>query len=114
MGPTNTIDYDKAAIFWSSYYYLMYRDNQERMWQKDIIPTLENITQTFSEQLSYFSIINEDNKASKFSLREIHFENGNRILDEVKKTQFENLYWEEALTNRDGRSCGSIVRRPSS
>jgi len=82
--------------------------------KKDIIPTLENITQTFSEQLSYFSIINEDNKASKFSLREIHFENGNRILDEVKKTQFENLYWEEALTNRDGRSRGSIVRRPSS
>jgi len=36
MGPTDTIDYDKAAIFWSSYYFLMYQDNQERMWQKDI------------------------------------------------------------------------------
>ena len=104
MGPTDTIDYDKAAIFWSSYYYLMYRDNQERMWQKDIIPTLENITQTFSEKLSYFSIINEKNPKSKNSLREIHFENGKRILDNVKETKFENLYWDEAVANVDERS----------
>lgn len=101
IGPTDEIDYDKAAIFWSSYYYLMYRDNQERMWQKDIIPTLENITKTFYEKLSYFSIITEKNPASKKSLREIHFQNGKRIFDKVKETKFENLYWEEALTNLD-------------
>jgi hypothetical protein len=116
MGPTDTIDYDKAAIFWSSYYYLMYSDNQERMWQRDIIPTLKNITRTFSEQLSYFSIINEDNKLSKFSLREIHFQNGQEVFDDTIKTKFENIYWEEALANRDGRSRGSssVVDRPSS
>jgi len=84
------------------------------MWQRDIIPALQNITKTFNEKLSYFSIINEDNKASKFCLREIHFENGEKIFDKVKKTKFENLYWEEALANRDGRSRGSIVDRPSS
>jgi len=104
IGPTDTIDYDKAAIFWSAYYYLMYRDNQERMWQKDIIPTLENVTRTFAEKLSYFSIINENNPASKNSLREIHFESGKRVFDQVKKTRFENLFWNDIFKNLDERS----------
>lgn len=97
MGAADIIDYDKAAIFWSSYYYLMYKDDQERMWQKNIIPTLKNITRTFNEALNYFSIINERNSKSKFSLREIHFFNGEVLFDKLKVTRFENLYWEEAL-----------------
>jgi hypothetical protein len=101
MGAADTIDYDKAAIFWSSYYYLMYRDDQKRMWQKNIIPTLQNITRTFDESLNYFSIINERNPKSKFSLREIHFQNGSIKSDQVKATRFENLYWDEAIAEPD-------------
>ncbi len=103
MGSPDSIDYDKAAILWSSYYYLMYKDDKERMWQKNIIPTLQNITRTFGENLNYFSIINEKNSVSKFSLRELHFQNGEEIFDQVKPTRFQNLYWEEAITNIDIR-----------
>jgi hypothetical protein len=103
MGSPDSIDYDKAAILWSSYYYLMYKDDKERMWQKNIIPTLQNITRTFGESLTYFSIINEKNSVSKFSLREVHFQNGEEIFDQVKPTRFQNLYWEEAITNIDIR-----------
>jgi hypothetical protein len=99
MGPSGPIDYDKAAIFWSAYYYLMYSNNQSRMWQKEIIPTLESITRTFQQSLNYFSIIVETNPMAKTHLREIHFQNGVKIHDKVKITSFENLYWEEALLN---------------
>jgi hypothetical protein len=61
--------------------YLMYRDDKERMWQRNIIPTLQNITRTFSQTLNYFSIINERHSASKFSLQEIHFQNGAIVFD---------------------------------
>jgi hypothetical protein len=101
MGSADTIDYDKAAIFWSSYYYLMYQGDQQRMWQRNIIPTLQNITRTFNESLNYFSIINETNPKSKCSLRELHFQNGNLIFDQVKLTRFENLYWDQAIAEPD-------------
>lgn len=101
MGAADTIDYDKAAIFWSAYYYLMYRDDQERMWQKKIIPNLENITRTFNESLNYFSIINERNPRSKSCLREIHFQNGTIAFDQIRQTRFQNLYWEEAIASSD-------------
>lgn len=81
----------------------MYRDDKQRMWQKNIIPTLENITRTFNENINYFSIITEKNRKSKTSLRELHFENGIEVFDDVIKTRFENLYWEEALANSDTR-----------
>jgi hypothetical protein len=103
MGSPESIDYDKAAIFWSSYYYLMYRDDQQRMWQRNIIPTLSNVTRTFSESLNYFSIINEKNPVAKTSLREMHFKNGTPVFDRVQPTQFENLYWEQALAEEDLR-----------
>ena len=103
MGSADTIDYDKAAIFWSSYYYLMYRDDKQRMWQSNIIPTLENITRTFGEALNYFSIINERHPTSKFSLRELHFQNGSKIFDQIRPTRFENLYWDEAVSEPDSR-----------
>lgn len=103
MGPTGAIDYDKAAIFWSSYYYLMYQGDQQRMWQRNIVPTLVNITRTFSETINYFSIIKESNSKSRTYLREMRFQNGNIIVDCSKKTKFENLYWEEAIANLDTR-----------
>lgn len=103
MGPPGTIDYDKAAIFWSTYYYLMYLDDKERMWQKNIIPTLQNVTRTFSETLNYFSIINERYSSSKTCLRELRFESGKKAFDEVRLTRFKNLYWDEAISNDDTR-----------
>jgi hypothetical protein len=103
MGSPDAIEYDKAAIIWSSYYYLMHKDDKLRMWQKNIIPTLENITRTFSAELNYYSIINERHSGSRTCLREMHFINGQKIFDMIKRTQFENLYWEEAIAEDDIR-----------
>jgi hypothetical protein len=69
------------------------------MWQKKIIPTLENVTRTFTESMNYFSIINERNPRSKSCLREIHIENGQITLDQIKQTRFENLHWDEAIAD---------------
>jgi hypothetical protein len=99
VGPSGPIEYDKAAIFWSSYYYIMYNNNQQRMFQREIMPTLENITRTFNQSVNYFSIIVETNKKAKNHLREVHFQDGVSIYDETKPTNYENLYWEEALRN---------------
>lgn len=104
MGPPDTIDYDKAAIFWSTFYYLMYQDDQQRMWQRNIIPTLQNVTRTFSEILNYFSIINEKHPSAKTALRELQFSSGNKVFDKVKVTAFENLYWDEAMSTDDSRN----------
>lgn len=92
IGTPEDIDYDKAAIFWSSFYYLMYSKDILQMYQANLIPTLTTITKTFKLTLVYFSIINERFSYSMNSLREIHFKEGEVIFDKVKETQFENQY----------------------
>lgn len=92
IGTPDDIDYDKAAVFWSSFYYLMYSNDQDQMYQTNLIPTLESITKTFNLRLDYFSIIKESHPKSMTHLREIHFENGNKIYDEVRDTEFVNQY----------------------
>jgi hypothetical protein len=82
----------------------MYQDDQQRMWQRNIIPTLQNVTRTFSETLNYFSIINERHPSAKTALRELQFSSGNKVFDKVKVTGFENLYWGEATSTDDSRN----------
>ena len=90
IGPPDNIDYDKAAIFWSSYYYLMYANDQKQMFQVDILPTLLNITQTFNLKMNYFSIINNKNPKSITHLREINIEFGQKVHDNYRDTGFKN------------------------
>lgn len=92
--PTN-IDYDKAAIFWSSFYYLMYSTNEERMIQGEILQALINASKLFDMTLNYFSIINEHNKISVDHLREILICNGEKSNDAIRLTSFKNQYREE-------------------
>ncbi len=92
IGPPDNIDFDKAAVFWSSFYYLMYSNDQDQMFQVDLLPTLETITKTFKLRLNYFSIIKESNPKSMTHLREIHFQDGNKIFDEVRDTGLLNQF----------------------
>ena len=92
IGSPDIIDYDKAAVFWSSFYYLMHDVNQEGMPQKDIIPTLENITRTFNIKLNYYAIIKNSNPKSIDHLREIRFDSGKKIFDKPRKTEFRNVF----------------------
>lgn len=92
IGTSDDIDYDKAAVFWSSFYYLMYSNDTLQMYQVNLIPTLTTITKTFKLKLVYFSIIGEGNSKSVSHLREIHFKDGLKIFDKVKETEFVNQY----------------------
>lgn len=95
IGSPDDIDYDIAAIFWSSFYYLMYLNDKEQMFQVDILPTLLNITKTFQIKLNYFSIIRDDHPKSINHLREINIENGEKKGDAVRKTEFGNKFRDE-------------------
>ena len=97
IGPAGAITYDKAAILWSSFYYLMYEVSRDHMSQIDIMPKVADITRTFSERLNYFSIIKEEHPQAKDCLREVCYENGFNIHDRIQKTAFENKYWADAI-----------------
>lgn len=92
IGTPDNIDYDKAAVFWSSFYYLMYSIDRVQMYQVNLLPTLKTISKTFNLRLDYFSIIKESNPKSMTHLREIHIKNGDKIFDKVRDTEFVNQF----------------------
>lgn len=92
IGTPDNIDYDKAAVFWSSFYYLMYEINKVNMPQKDLWPILKNVSKSFSLNLNYFSIIGKGSPLSIDHLREFNYVSGKVTLDERKKTEFKNIY----------------------
>lgn len=92
IGTPDNIDYDKAAVFWSSFYYLMYEINKINMPQRDLWPIIKNVTRLFNLKLNYFSIIGRRSPRSADHLREFNYDSGKMILDEVKKTRYRNIY----------------------
>jgi len=94
IGSPDNIDYDKAAVFWSSFYYMMYEINKVNMTQKDLWPILVNVTRSFKIKLNYFSIIKNTNSKSKNHLKEFHYESGNLVLERLRQTEFNNIFRE--------------------
>ncbi len=95
IGSPDNIDYDKAAVFWSSFYFLMYEINKVNMPQRDLWPILKNVTKLFKIKLNYFSIIKRSNPRSIDHLREFNYDSGYKIFDDVLKTEFKNIYREK-------------------
>ena len=93
VGTPNSIAIDKAAIFWSSFYYLMYSKDKVSMKQVDILPTLLNLTNIFQMKLNYYSIIRDGHGKSNNHLREIYIENG-KASSTLKETEFYNKHRE--------------------
>lgn len=91
IGTPNNIDYDKAAIFWSSFYYQMYQLDKVKMPQKYLKPILEEVSKFFNIKLNYFSIIGSTSPKSFDHLREFNYNSGIIVLDEIKKTKYRNL-----------------------
>lgn len=91
IGTPDEIDYDKAAIFWSSFYYLMYINNNSQMFQADISPTLLKVSELFNVNLNYFSIINNRNPKSIDHLNEICISAG-KATNKIRKTPFNNQF----------------------
>lgn len=92
IGSPDNINYDEAALFWSSFYYLMFKNDTEQMVQVNILPTLLNITKVHEIKLNYFSIIKNSNVKSINHLREINIESGEIVGDKVKQTRFQNQF----------------------
>lgn len=106
IGTPDTIDYDKAAIFWSSFYYLIYSNDQKQMVQADILPTLLKVSRTFDVNLNYFSIINDRNAKSIDHLKEFTIQAGKQT-NKVRKTQFKNQFRGENDMDFDSDSSDS-------
>jgi len=91
IGTPNNIDYDKAAIFWSSFYYQMYQLDKVRMPQKYLMPILEEVSNFFKFKLNYFSILGSTSSLSIDHLREFNYDSGKKTLDIKRKTRFKNI-----------------------
>ncbi len=92
IGSPDKIAYDKAAVFWSSFYYQIYQLNKFHMPQSNLCPILENVTKAFNIKINYFSIIRNDSPRSMQHLREFHYDSGVPKYDMVKETRFKNIY----------------------
>jgi hypothetical protein len=91
IGTPNNIDYDKAAVFWSSFYFLMYELDQISMPRVHLMPILENVSNLFKLDLNYFSIISSISPKSVDHLREFNYNSGIKTLEKVKRTKFRDL-----------------------
>ena len=47
IGPSKDVHFDQAAIFWASFYYLMFDTDTRRMKRDDILPTVKKLARLF-------------------------------------------------------------------
>lgn len=55
IGPARTVNFNNAAILWSSFYHLMFRDNSKAMKSSTILQNLKNVAQMYKVPLNYYS-----------------------------------------------------------
>lgn len=92
IGTPNDINYDQAAIIWSTFYHLMYENDKMQMFQRDLLPLLKEVSRLFKVSLNYFSIIKDTHPQSIDCLREINIVNGVSVLDTTRKTPYRNRH----------------------
>ncbi len=68
IGSPDTINFDRAAIFWSSFYHLMYEANEKSMKQPDIKKVLQKLVDLHNNPINYYSFIRDNNKELKENL----------------------------------------------
>jgi hypothetical protein len=56
IGPCKRIPFDDAAIIWASFYYLVFKEDYDRMNRDAIVKALKKVAKTFEIPLNYFSI----------------------------------------------------------
>ena len=54
IGPTEEVEFDRAAVMWASFYYLAFEDDTRRMDRDDIIPILNRIARLFDIPIAYY------------------------------------------------------------
>lgn len=55
VGPTEEIDFSKAAIVWSSIYHLMFSEDRQRMNHKNLQGSLRKVCELFGVEMAYYS-----------------------------------------------------------
>ena len=55
IGPSKDVAFDQAAIFWASFYYLMFDSDTRRMKRDDILPTVKKLARLFELPITYCS-----------------------------------------------------------
>ncbi len=54
IGPSETVDMDEIAIFWASFYHLMFKNNPRAMKKKDIVATLDKLVKLYNLPIKYY------------------------------------------------------------
>jgi hypothetical protein len=55
IGPSGTIGFDDAGIFWASFYHLVFKQNPDAMKREDIKAVLPKVCSTFNVKMRYFA-----------------------------------------------------------
>ena len=54
LGPSVKIDFDDAAVFWTSFYHLMFKHNPKAMKRETVLSNAEKIARILGIKLNYF------------------------------------------------------------
>lgn len=65
IGPHEDINMDDAAIFWASFYHLMFKQNKKSMKREVLKKTIENLVRAHSFPITYFSASRSSSKKFK-------------------------------------------------
>jgi len=67
IGPSRSIDFDRAAIYWASFYHLMLRDEAQSMKRDRLKETTATLQHLFGVHMRYFSA----SKSAKDGFKEV-------------------------------------------
>lgn len=62
IGSPDKINFDKSAVFWSSFYHLMNEDNNQRMGQLEIRKVIQSLVDIHNIPINYYSFIRGNDK----------------------------------------------------
>lgn len=68
IGPDKKINMDDAAIFWASFYQIMFKKNPKAMKKNDLKPMLEKLKKLYGISLKYYSATQLEQKGWKENL----------------------------------------------
>ncbi len=54
VGPNEDVHMDEIAIFWASFYHLMFKNNPSAMKKKDLVATLDSLVKLYNVPICYY------------------------------------------------------------
>ena len=91
LGPPTTIEFSKSGVFWSSLYYLLRRDDKNRIQRRQLVDALKETSKLFHIELNYFSLLSKTTVDYDTHLWERNIKDGSVIRERKRKTRYQNL-----------------------